>query len=69
MRKLKTISEKELIEAAWFWYLKCWSEALERAESMEKSLGRKSQIAERRVCEYKKIEEELHDLCLELEHN
>lgn len=69
MKKLRTISEKEIINAAWSWYLMIWSEQQEKAKSIEEILGRKSEIFEERVRKYMEIEEELHDLCLELENN
>lgn len=67
MRKLITISEKEVFEAAWLYYLDLWSSAKERAEFAENTLGRKSEILEKRVIEYKAIENELHDCLLKLE--
>lgn len=64
MKNLKTITEKEILEAAWSWYLMKWSYAVEKAENAENILGRKSEIEEARVKKYKEIMEELHEIAL-----
>ncbi len=66
MKNLKTITEKEILNAAWTYYLEQWCNAVEDAESSEKILGRKSEILERKVLKYKLIEEELHNELLKL---
>lgn len=67
MKKLKTISEHDIIQAAWLYYSNLLNEERENAETSERLLGRKAYLFEERVKKYTAIEEELHALLLALE--
>lgn len=53
MKKFENLTEHDIFEAAWSYYLMLYTNELEHAENAEKILGRKSEIAEARVKKYK----------------
>lgn len=67
MKKLNSISESEIVTAAWLYYLNLLQESEEDLRDSERILGRKSFLYEERVSRYSAIEKELHELALKLE--
>lgn len=69
MKNLKTITEKEILNAAWLYYLNLLQESEEDLRDSERIMGKKSFLYEERVNRYSAIEKELHELALKLEKN
>ena len=68
MKKLKTISEFELLNAAYDRYLDLWYENKERNETFEKTVGYKSDVYSCREKRYWNICEELRRIILDSEY-
>ena len=62
MKKFETITEYELIKAAYFYYLDKWYNEDKKLEENPNDI-----IAQHKVKEYWKIQKELHDRIVELE--
>lgn len=69
MKKLNSISESEIVTAAWLYYLNLLQESEEDLRDSERILGKKAFLYEERVSRYSVIEKELHELALKLEKN
>ena len=67
MKKLKSISEHDIVQAAWLYYSDLLAKEKEKAEESEQILGRKAYLYEEKVKKYAAIEEELHALLVALE--
>ena len=63
MRKLNSISELDILHAAWLHYLELWSNEVTRLENNPDDI-----IALHWKSEYQKIVDELHDEIIRLEH-
>lgn len=68
MKKLETISEYELLNAAYDYYLYLWRENKERNETFEKNEGYKSDVYSYREKRYWNICEELRRIILDSEY-
>ncbi|MGN1137730.1 MAG: hypothetical protein ACI4SF_16110 [Oscillospiraceae bacterium] len=68
MKKFETVTEYEILQAAWEHYLAKWSSEVEKSENAAKILGHNSDILDKRVKHYKEISDELHDVLVELEN-
>ena len=62
MKKFENVSEYEILSVAWLHYLELYQK---ESEIFKKNPSDK--IAEFRKDKYKKISDELHDACLDLE--
>lgn len=67
MKKLKSISEHDIVQAAWLYYSDLLAKEKEKAEESEQLMGKKAFIYDERVKKYTAIEEELHALVVALE--
>ncbi len=67
MKKLKSISEYDIVQAAWLYYSDLLAKEKEKAEESEQLMGKKAFIYDERVKKYTAIEEELHALVVALE--
>ena len=69
MKELKTITEYQLLELAYFSLLEKISHELEKNEITKKELGRGNLIIQSRINMYKEQLIEVHDRIVEIEHN
>ena len=67
MKKLKSISEHDIVQAAWLYYSDLLAKEKEKAKESEQLMGKKAFIYDERVKKYTAIEEELHALVVALE--
>ena len=68
MKKFKNLTEYDIINAAYFYYLNLWAETQDDLERCEKILGCESVLYRNRLNEYSKKLEELRSELLRIEH-
>lgn len=68
MKKFKNLTEYDIINAAYLYYLNLWEKAQDNAERSKKIFGRESELYRNRMNEYSKKLEELRSELLRIEH-
>lgn len=68
MKKLKTVSEIEILTAAWTYYTELWNENREKNCDCEKIVGHKNDLYSEREKKYWSIREEIGNLILEMKN-